>query len=327
MGPKAVPILLKRVAKQPLYTRVYAQLPIEVQCVIPTPDLGGFLLRNRTVHAISLIGPAAVPQLTSALAHPDGDVRQVALRSLAFIGPESDPAASSVAKLLKDPDGRVRMSAAMALRHMGPNRRTAIPALIDALQDDANSGDIAGEIAAVLGTIGPEAKVAAIELNDLLGDPGAGSRPREQAAVALWRIERNTNAMAFLLTKLENCRKNWKKNPASHPRFGLVEPARPIPDRDWTEEPETNPVPDGPTVEREGFFNADDFPTCLRILHDLSEMGALAKPSVPILVSLIENPDFHPSVAVLRPRFIKAAREALGRIDPETAAAIDARTL
>jgi HEAT repeat protein len=317
IGPKAVPILLRKIHTPPLYPRVYPILPIELQCRLPQPD-SGFLVRNRAVHAISLLGHAAVPNLVRFLTDANSDVRQVVLRSLAFMGVDADSAAVAVSKLLKDPDERIRMAALGALRAMGANRRRAIPALVEALQDSANSVDVLAAVAAVLGAIGADAQVAAVELNDILTDPNSDARAREQAAVALCRIKGDTNAMAFLLEKLENCRKNWSKDPNAVSRWGLVEPARQLA-ADDENEPVENTMPPARLVGIFVTHSSDGFDTCLRVVNALGEMGPLAEPAVATLLDLIRQPNFHPSVKVLEPRLLKAAREALAKIDPEAA--------
>jgi hypothetical protein len=352
MGPKMAPVLLRRVGHPPPYERIYPWLPVEMQCFIPKPD-SGYLLRNRVASAVSLLGSSAVPQLTTALQSPNTEVQLVALRSLAFMGLEADPAALAVANLLQSSDGHVRLAAVKTLKRMGPNRRAAIPALVNALQDTSNSEDFLIDAVQVLGELGPEAHVAVLELNDLfqgtapaglfgqpgvmpplgaiqaaLGRPNDLARVQEQAAIALCRIAADTNAMSFLLAKLERCRTELQHLPPPV-RWGHLPSQDAPPEEDSkTASPETQTPADSDTGQnpdgnmvRFGLFSSGNeaFPACLRILRGLAEIGPSAKAAVPLVRELAQHPVLDPTIQEVKPLLIRAALETLRRIDSEAA--------
>lgn len=327
MSPKSIPVLFQRLTNVSFYSKAYEKLPYLIQARLHPPKYTDYLLRNRIVHALSYSGSTAVPQLIPILSDPSGDARQVAVRALAFIGAEAAPAVLELTKLLQDPDGEVRSAALTALTQMGPNKRQAIPDVIKTLQDDKRR-DLWEGAAAVLGSLGSEAVVAVPELNRVLNDPEAGARAREQAAVALCRIQNAPEGMAFLIARLEDCRKFWSKNPDAGPRWsldrtGVAFDEDPLPPGviPLFPEEEAEPLPDARNIFRAGIAaDATDFPSALRILKSLGELGLSAKPAAPLIRNLIENPGFWPGLEMLRPQLVQAASEALARIDPAAAA-------
>jgi len=84
------------------------------------------------------LGPraaAAVPQLITALRHPDAEVRWHASRALEAIGPAAATAAPALVKALKDKDPQVRAHAAHALGYIGDKADVTITALAAGLTD------------------------------------------------------------------------------------------------------------------------------------------------------------------------------------------------
>jgi HEAT repeat protein len=139
-------------------------------------------------------GPAAkdaVPALLDALKDSDLDVRRTAVDSLGQIGPAAKDAVPALLDALKDGDRNTREWAAVSLGKIharpkvvipalievlktnggavqaigafGPQAKDAVPALIDALQDEAPYGAVDA-----LGAIGPDAKDALPALRALL---------------------------------------------------------------------------------------------------------------------------------------------------------------
>jgi HEAT repeat protein len=147
--------------------------------------------------------------LIKALGDPCEDVRLAAVVAIEQIAPKSDAAATAVARRLDDSNREILLSAVDALGRMRPNSARAVPALMSALHRagmGTNSSTqlyLQANIARLLGRIGPEARAAVPELIRLvrIGDNYA----REQAAVALWRVDRNTNGMALLIADLWKC--------------------------------------------------------------------------------------------------------------------------
>lgn len=85
--------------------------------------------------ALGRMGPAAVPKLVEALQDPNPQVRTVAARVLARIGPEAVIAVPTLQLLLEDADDEVRRAATRALGQIGPAAAAAIPDLIRLLEE------------------------------------------------------------------------------------------------------------------------------------------------------------------------------------------------
>lgn len=98
-------------------------------------------VRLRAAKALGNLGPAARPAvslLTEALKDPDADVRRVALQALRKIDPAAKPGEPEIGVYvhdLKDPDPAVRLRAAKTLGRFGPAAESAVPALVEAAQD------------------------------------------------------------------------------------------------------------------------------------------------------------------------------------------------
>jgi HEAT repeat protein len=81
----------------------------------------------------------------------------------------SEAALKGLIEELQRPDSTVRYRAAMALGEIGPAARSAVPALIGALKNDADHRPL---IAQSLGRIGPDARAAVPALIDLFENDG-----------------------------------------------------------------------------------------------------------------------------------------------------------
>jgi HEAT repeat protein len=103
-----------------------------------------------------------------------------------------------------------------ALAEMGPAAKVAIPVLLEVLKEsdtkyafenhynrdgDLVVIDIKENASQVLGRLGPDARIAVPELRRLL----SSGRPwrRDQAAMALWRIDHDTNVVSILIRELQ----------------------------------------------------------------------------------------------------------------------------
>lgn len=116
--------------------------------------------------ALTRIGPKAVPALTAALEKENNDVRWWAAQALGEIGPSAAAAIPALIAALHDRSEAVRDTGAPeALGKIGP---AAIPALLVALRD-ADAFVRAGAVRA-LGRMGPPAKTAVPRLLELLND-------------------------------------------------------------------------------------------------------------------------------------------------------------
>jgi HEAT repeat protein len=215
IGTNAVPFLLEKAKSKDgdtlyerLYRTIYFRAPTILQRRLALPNPIENTYDYRVASALQLLGLPAVPQLIEAMEDRNSKVRLAAVRVTGLIGPEANTAVPTLAKLVNDSNGEVRVEAVSALSIMGPNKKLAIPALIGAL-NDSNRGPKPGmtvyvkeNAARVLGEIGPEARAAVSPLTKLLSD--TNSYAREQAAIALWRINRDTNVIPVLIAELES---------------------------------------------------------------------------------------------------------------------------
>ncbi len=87
--------------------------------------------------SLGKIGPEAVPRLSDLLQDRDPEVRQVAARILARIGPDAAAAVPDLIELLQDPHPQVRRAAVRALGQIGPQAGAAVPALLQLLDTDS----------------------------------------------------------------------------------------------------------------------------------------------------------------------------------------------
>jgi len=215
IGTNAVPFLLEKAKSEDgdtLYERVYRTIyyraPTILQRRLPLPKPIENNYNYRVASALQLLGVPALPLLIEAMGDKHPKVRLAAVRVTGLIGLEANAAVPTLAKLVGDPNAEVRVMAVCALSAMGPNKRLAIEALIGAL-NDSNRGPKPGmtlyvkeSAARVLGEIGPEARAAVSPLTRLLGDTNSYTRVR--AAIALWRINRDTNVIPVLYAELES---------------------------------------------------------------------------------------------------------------------------
>jgi HEAT repeat protein len=130
---------------------------------------------------------AAVPVLIEALKSKDDQRRSHAASVLREIGAAAVDAAPALRELLEEDtiDSAVRLSAAEALWQITHDVRTAMPVLIETLQNDEKDARI--EAAAILEKIGPAAKDAVPALGEALNDPD--EEVRSAAARALKAVD------------------------------------------------------------------------------------------------------------------------------------------
>jgi HEAT repeat protein len=198
IGPQAVPFLLQKVrrensAPQTWYRNTWAKLPSRVRHLLPTPKRRQ--MRFRVDAALHAIGPSSIPQLISAFADPNREVKLLAISVVRSMKQPSRETVRRLIPLLKDRDREVRGNAILALDRTAPYRQEAVPALIDALADDYSGGfgvtaNVRELAAWTLGRMGPDAAAAAPRLMTLLTN--TNSRMRDEAATALARVQRHT---------------------------------------------------------------------------------------------------------------------------------------
>jgi HEAT repeat protein len=77
----------------------------------------------------------AIETLINALKHVDAEVRSVAARAIARIGPDGHAAIPALLQAVQDTP-EVRFGAICALRSIGPSATAAVPILVQALKDE-----------------------------------------------------------------------------------------------------------------------------------------------------------------------------------------------
>ena len=112
----------------------------------------------------------------------------------------------ALGELLSDPDAKIRYHTVIALGQLVQKNKQAVPLLVAALSD-SNCGPT-GKVVYVketainlLGQVGPDARTAVPQLNVLLRN--TNSYTRREAAIALWRIDGDTNIIPILVSELE----------------------------------------------------------------------------------------------------------------------------
>jgi len=173
LGPRAVPFLLWSFKRgeplhQRLYQRVWLISPEPFRKFLPSPHPSFWM---RIPWALGRLGPTALPELCVAHSDLDPKVRQAVHNALSLSAGGAGPSVvAGLTNLLNHPDGEVRGEAAFALGelrrlHRGVNETEAVPAL-----------------------------------RRMLTDPYPYAR--QEAAVSLWWIERDTNMIKLLITEL-----------------------------------------------------------------------------------------------------------------------------
>jgi HEAT repeat protein len=205
IGPRAVPYIVSsltsghsRAAQR--YLRVWTKSPGFVRGVLPAPRKP--ISDVTAVNAFVDIGPAVIPILTGLLKDNDEAVRYCAawaLESLKWRGHGETVEIAQLISGLADPSSRVRVAAASALARFGPEASAALVPLTTRVKKDADPF-VRAAAAQCLGKIGPAAKGAVPNLNDLLSD--AEPYARMSAAIAIWRIDGNTNMLPRMLDEL-----------------------------------------------------------------------------------------------------------------------------
>jgi HEAT repeat protein len=120
------------------------------------------VLTRDSVEAAPVVidGPEArnkVPELVEQLKSPDCAIRVNALCALARLGPDSKEAVPALIQALEeDKDWVVRVAAITALGEIGDDAKEAVPVLIEALDKE----DVCASAAIALGRIGPAARAA-----------------------------------------------------------------------------------------------------------------------------------------------------------------------
>lgn len=181
--------------------------PVPVLVEALTKRDAGFYAAARYLAKLGPAAKAAVPELVKVLksdneslyGEPYNTAHQIAAETLGMIGPEARLAVPVLAEVLKDQNGHVRVAAGLALWRIG-RHPTAIPALIEALKHENKSTRFVAIQA--FEVIGVEAPTAASALSEVLDD--RVPTLRVEAAVVLWHISRDEDAIDALLDALKH---------------------------------------------------------------------------------------------------------------------------
>ena len=186
---------------------------------------GSTSVRREAAAAVVAVNPAgreAVPLLARAL-RGDAELRLEAALSLEKMGSAAEAAVSELIGVLTsrgipaDSDSEFRQQVVATLGSIGPAAKTAVPILIEDVQDQRRRPNALAalakigapsvpaliqalekgslrparkEIAEALGEIGPAAKAAVVPLGRLYGNPAERQEVRQAAGQALTRIQK-----------------------------------------------------------------------------------------------------------------------------------------
>lgn len=212
IGTNAIPILLKRIAyKDSFWRRIVGprfgrrDVPHQAQmratavrgfehlgsnAVSAIPDLVRLLgAAPECALAMGGIGPAALPQLSSALTNANPEVRANAIAALRNLGDAASVALLTVATMAADPDYRVRLSAVLMLGDARPSARNK-DALAGCLRDP--EAVIRARSAEALGKYGADAISQTSDLAEPTNDPS--KYVSAQARAALQKIQSAENS-------------------------------------------------------------------------------------------------------------------------------------
>jgi len=303
----------------------------EQQQNLQSPDEG---VRFGAARGLWLKGPKAkeaIPDLINALEDQTAKVRGYAARALAKMGPDAKGAVPVLTELLGDqaeysiatwvdtggfgrPAKRqmyVRANAAEALGSIGPDAQTAIPTLLELLQD--SQADVRKAAADALGNLGPASKEAVPALTALLSDKE--SAVRGPAARALGRIGPEAKPAALALAKLLDDKTKYEEG--VNLVYGLGRPLE--------EFAKTLCVRDNAVTALLRIGPEATLPTLRELLGDeeaearsaaakgLGLFGPKAKTAVPDLIATLRDESW---------QVRHSATEALGAVGPEAKAAV-----
>lgn len=221
IGPAGVPFLFKKLRRQDsisarAYRALWPVLPVAAQNRLPSPRRHDDSLFWQTSLSLALMG-ATVPQLVDGLANPSSDVRLAVIWALPGIAAHwraqgtnstAAPLLAALDRQLSQASPDVWASAALVLGQLAPERTDLVPVLVAGLGGGDLRQSVLGNLQIhapnVLGRMGTAAQPAVPELKKLLDHPQPWVRV--PAGLALWQIDRDTNAVSFLAAELDKAR-------------------------------------------------------------------------------------------------------------------------
>ncbi|MBC7968787.1 MAG: HEAT repeat domain-containing protein [Verrucomicrobia bacterium] len=290
--------------------------PSKLVAALKDPDPQVRFQAAATLYKIDSQREAATAVMIAALKDPNPKVRAEAANAIAALDPKAQAAIPALLVALKDPESQVRYNAAQALRFMGAAAKVAIPDLIKALSDVEADGSyfmVNGAVDAlidiclaskvvppaliatlrqrnppaklrgtfVLSELGALARVATPELTMVLRD----SNPfvRLHAVIALGKIGKPAKAATPALTKLLKDRYESVRVVAASALWDVgVKPAVVLPTLIAGVKARYGDKPLNPQ---------EAVTTRHRAVSTLEDMGAAAKPAIPVLTAALKDQD------------------------------------
>lgn len=206
MGDQAVPFLLSELTRpnysalgKSHYDKLRSEFPRSLQQVLPrvsTEDT----TRGEAHGLVSAIHPSAkalMPRLKPWLSNPKHPRYALALSVLGSVGDGASEGVPFLIQALQSTNRVLRTFAVQSLRNLGPAARSAVPALVAALDDPATRP----RAIRALGNIGPDAQEAVPYLERL---SEATTLEAPAAAAALYKIDPESNGLRVLIEAGQN---------------------------------------------------------------------------------------------------------------------------
>ncbi|MDH3592932.1 MAG: HEAT repeat domain-containing protein, partial [Planctomycetota bacterium] len=232
-------------------------------------------------------------------------IRWSAAVALRRRGTRAAPSVTALAQALSDPAEDVRLAAVEALEAMNEHAQPALNALMDALRDE--STEVVIHSAAALGQIGADAERVVPAIKRLLAHDEF-----EVRSGAAWAIGHFRGGAFIAVGELRRAASD--ENPAVR-RTALGALREMFPDDDeisaayetaWNEERAWRVMRhydgdvDRAVRELTKALQSSDETTRTVAVHDLGYLGARARPAVPALTALLQDPEMDVRRAVLR---------------------------
>lgn len=215
IGPDAVAFLAyqmkRRDSLRDRYVALWPKLPAFVKSRLKQP-MSAAAIRVKAVVALRQMGPSftgsdiALTALTTALDHPDIELRSRAEGALGDLGPQGKSAVpvliKSVERRTRTNTGHMDINGIWALGRIGPDAEAALPLLESIMKEQAGRERVYAAEAVL--RIGGDSAAAIAALEIALGD--SDPQACREAAAALSHFRQPTKASASGLTQQSDLR-------------------------------------------------------------------------------------------------------------------------
>lgn len=215
LGPSAIPYIAREMERADETRRKARDAGVNPAPMPAGPNSVNPAIREQYAFntALCASGKAGIPQLVDLLNNSHDNVRMgagFALHTLAEEEIYTQDEIEALTRSLTDENPRIRAVAADCMGHIGPAAMSAVPALILALEDEADDGNDPAhpspltaaryQYLAALTGIGPAAREAVPTVKNVLAGASGDTALEANAALALWKIERQpTNSLPMLM--------------------------------------------------------------------------------------------------------------------------------